>query len=99
MESPLIFYPKRAWEHTRAAARWLRFFFQLQRMAKRIEADPNKLAYSDLALTKTEGEDEQALEILQVHGETANELQRANIDLGTEAPSEAAPEKQVAAAE
>ena len=101
IENPLIFYPKRAWEHTRSTFRWLRFFLQLRAMAKRVEADPNKLAYTDLALTKTEGEDEQALEILQVHGETANELQRANIDLGNEAPAEAekTPERQVAAAE
>ena len=106
IENPLIFYPKRAWEHARTTARWLRFFWQLRGMAKRIEADPAKRDYSDIALTKTEGEEEQALEILQVHGETANTLQRANLDLKGEGAAEQAPEpkpdakpQQIAAAE
>jgi hypothetical protein len=100
LESPLTFYPKRAWEHLRTTGRWLKFFWQLRAMAKRIEADPDKRAYTDLALTKTEGEEEQALEILQVHGETANSLQRANIALkGSEQAAEAAKPGKVAAAE
>ena len=98
LESPLTFYPKRAWEHLRTTGKWLKFALQLRAMAKRIEADPAKRDYTDLAMTPTVGEDEQALEILQVHGETANSLQRAGLDLGTEAQPKPT-EREIAAAE
>ena len=95
MESPLVFYPKRAWNFAATSWKWIRFFLQLNAIAKRIEADPAKRDYMDLALTPTnEEESVDALDLLKVHGETANELQRANINLHHE---DEAPKQTVAA--
>ena len=88
LESPWTFYPKRMVEHAVSIRRWLTFFLQLRAMAKKIEADPGKLSYTDVALTPLDADDSSDLEILKVHADAANELQRANIKVTEDQPLE-----------
>jgi hypothetical protein len=89
IESPLVFYPRRAWEQGVTLARWLRFFLQLRSIANRIEADPAKRDYMDRALMPSTEEVQAESEMLKVHGESANALQRANIHLHHDEPEKA----------
>ncbi len=81
IENPFVFYPKRALEVASTLNRWRRFYKHLDAMAKRIEDDPAKLDYMDEAMSPVIEEDVNDLEMIQVHGETANQIQRAKIDL------------------
>ena len=87
IENPLVFYPKRAWEHSVTLSRWFRFYLQLSSIAKRIEADPAKREYMDKALTPTTEEELAELDMMKVHGESANTLQRANIHVAQSKPA------------
>ena len=100
IENPLIFYSRRAVEQVVAIYRWTGLYRMLKKIADRVDADPAKLEYKDLALTPTSEELEMDLEMMKVHGEAANTFQRANLDLhhDEDAPKEEAA-KQVAAAE
>ena len=98
LESPAVFYPRRAWELASGVGRWLWIYWRLRRMAKRIEADPNKRDYVDRALLPvSDAEEAGGSEMLKVHGQAANTLQRAHIKVG-ESP-EPAEERERAAAE
>jgi hypothetical protein len=66
-ENPLLFYPKRAWEFAAHHARWIKIFWKYQRRAKAIEADPDKLLYNDLAIEPVHEDEEESLEMMQVH--------------------------------
>ena len=101
LENPLIFYPRRAWQQATTLAKWFGLYWRLSKLAKRIEADPAKRDYVDLALTPRSEEEEVALDLLQVHGEAANALQRAKIKVAPPAsrPAGAASENAVIAAE
>jgi hypothetical protein len=77
----VLFYPKRLFEIAQAYTRWGIFYTRLWRMARRIEADPNKLSYMDQAMSPVIDEDVNNLEMMQVHGASANNIQRANIAL------------------
>jgi len=96
LESPLIFYPRRAWEIASTAWHWLQLYRKLDKMAERIEADPHKREYKDLALTPTtEEESVDTLDMFKVHGDSANKFQRANIHMHKD--EEVAPQQTVAA--
>jgi len=99
IESPLTFYPRRLAEHLVSITRWLRFALELRSMAKRIEADPRKLEYMDVALTPMSEEESSELDILKVHAEAANTFQRANLKRATDEPMEKAPARRVEAAQ
>ncbi len=86
IESPLTFYPRRIWEQVRNLFKWYRLYRGLKTLAVRIEADPAKRDYTDLALTPISEEEGEALELLTVHGEAANSLQRANIRVRGDEP-------------
>jgi len=49
-ESPLIFYPRRPVEQVVTGVRWLSLFRRYKRIRRKVEADPNPQAYSDIAL-------------------------------------------------
>ncbi len=99
LENPLIFYPKWWWRQAVTLSKWLRFYLQLRKIAERIEADPAKRDYMDVALTPTSEETEAELEMLRVHGEAANSLQRANLKPAPTDRTRDAAATQVAAAE
>jgi len=62
IESPLTFYPKRAWEFISSHARLAPLLWKCTRMRRRIKADPGAAAYRDKALMPppTEPDEEQA---------------------------------------
>jgi radical SAM superfamily enzyme YgiQ (UPF0313 family) len=59
IESPLIFYPRRAVEYVRMVALWGQLALRYRRIMKRVMADPNGAAYVDQALETAS--EEQAL--------------------------------------
>jgi radical SAM superfamily enzyme YgiQ (UPF0313 family) len=70
LESPWVFYPRRLWEIARTRYLWARLYRELNAVARKIERDPNKLAYTDTSLTLTNGsEEEEALEMMKVYGD------------------------------
>jgi len=50
IENPLIFYPRRAFEHARTIANWLGLYLKLSRILRKVLNDPNRASYTDLAL-------------------------------------------------
>jgi hypothetical protein len=50
LESPLIFYPRRAVEFVRSGVGWGKLAVRLRRLRKRIESDPAARSYTDEAL-------------------------------------------------
>jgi radical SAM superfamily enzyme YgiQ (UPF0313 family) len=99
IENPLLFYPRRVVEHAVSISRWLRFALELRAMAKRIEADPHKREYMDVALTPMTEEESNELDILKVHAESANTFQRANLKTGKTEAMEKIPAERVEAAQ
>ena len=65
-ESPLWFYPKRVLEVLTIGLKWGLLVWRFQRILKRVKADPNKSAYTDLALTPVIGQEDKELELMQV---------------------------------
>jgi hypothetical protein len=57
------FYPKYALEIVRKHATLIRHALFLQKLRKRIEADPDRFAYTDLALTPVTDEETDRLEM------------------------------------
>ena len=51
LESPLVFYPRYAWEVLSKQVRRRRLTRQYEAIRKRVEADPARASYRDLALT------------------------------------------------
>ena len=81
IESPLIFYPKRAADFLWKGAQWLRLMWIVRSIARRIEADPKKAEYMDAAMMPVvdDREAEGELEMIRTHAASANRLQRAHI--------------------
>ncbi|MET1415471.1 radical SAM protein [Roseibium sp. HPY-6] len=69
LEHPLIFYPKRAVEAAFVAFSWARLFLKFRPALKRVLADENRKAYTDLALTPTSDAEEEEMELIQVFKE------------------------------
>jgi len=84
IESPLIFYPRRAIEWVRTTGQWLALIVRYHRMLKRVLADPNRKAYRDEALRPSAGDVEHMPDFIQAH---ANRI-----------PADYKPRKRVAAA-
>ena len=76
LESRLVFYPRRAYEVLRAAWLWGKLGVELGLIARRIERDPDKLAYSDRAMSPvTEAEKQD--EIMDAYGDRVKRPGRA----------------------
>ena len=58
IQSPLVFYPWHWFKMARGAFAYLSTFVRLRLIVRRIEADPNRFAYRDAALTLSGGEDD-----------------------------------------
>ena len=50
IENPVVFYPRYLWQLARSHYQFLSLAWKLHRIRKRIKADPERMAYSDLAL-------------------------------------------------
>jgi len=75
LESPLVFYPRRAWETAATYLPFLVYYLRLTMMRKRIKRDPAARAYTDLALSPV---DEHADEHLEMYAHT--DAARAAVD-------------------
>ena len=51
IESPVAFYPRILWKGLMKSAKLASLAWQFRRVRKRVEKDPNKFAYTDMALT------------------------------------------------
>ncbi len=58
LEHPLIFYPRRAWEVFSSSVQWGLLAWQFYRIRKQVALDPQKHAYTDLALSEVWDDDE-----------------------------------------
>jgi radical SAM superfamily enzyme YgiQ (UPF0313 family) len=67
IESPLIFFPKRAWEVLRTQYGWFRLLWKYKKIRDKVKADPEEKNYTDLALTPTSEEEELKTELMQTH--------------------------------
>ena len=65
-EHPLWFYPKRVIQVLKAGLQWGMLVWKFQSILKRVKADPNKEAYTDLALTPVLEQDDGDLGLMQV---------------------------------
>jgi radical SAM superfamily enzyme YgiQ (UPF0313 family) len=63
--NPLIFYPRRLWEIVTTYVPFLMYRVRLNKLRRRIERDPQRMAYTDLALTPVSeaGVDEHRLDL------------------------------------
>jgi radical SAM superfamily enzyme YgiQ (UPF0313 family) len=63
IENPVIFYPRYLWEIITKTARLLALKRRYERISSRVEADPNRHAYTDIALTPATDDDFDELEM------------------------------------
>ena len=66
IENPLLFYPRYGLEVVYKHAVVLALWWRMNRVRKSIKADPNRRAYTDLALTPVPDEELDTLEMFQV---------------------------------
>ena len=62
LESPLVFYPRRALEVLRSAFLWGRLYLDLRYLAWRIDRDPERRRYSDRSLEAGAEEEQELME-------------------------------------
>ena len=68
-ENPFIFYPRRLWEFLTKPLQWSLLAWKLNRIRRRVENDPNKLHYTDLALTPNTENSDQDLDLMNTYAE------------------------------
>ncbi len=72
LESPLVFYPRRAWEIASTYGALAIYAWQLWRLVQKTKRDPANQTYTDLALTPVDEAEEERLEMFD-HTEFAKE--------------------------
>jgi hypothetical protein len=65
IESPLVFYPRRAAEQAATVARWLSLYARYRRIMKRVAADPATANHTDEALRVTDRKADEQAEFVQ----------------------------------
>lgn len=75
VEPTWLFYPRLAWEFVAKHAHLAREYWRIDRIYRRVVADPNGLAYTDQAMTAVADEDLEALEMF-----TQNKAARDAVD-------------------
>jgi hypothetical protein len=66
LENPLLFYPRRVVESLMSGMRWALLFWKFRPAWKRVKADKNAKAYTDLALAASSDEELNEMDIIQV---------------------------------
>jgi pyruvate-formate lyase-activating enzyme len=66
LENPIVFYPRRALSALVSIARWARLFLKFRPAWKGVINDRNAAAYTDLALSPANAEEEAGMDIIQV---------------------------------
>jgi radical SAM superfamily enzyme YgiQ (UPF0313 family) len=85
IESPLLFYPRYAWETASKAARFAALWLRYRWIRRRVEADPAGRAYQDLALTPV-SEDDDALEIFHATASARQAVAKARLQKAQQRP-------------
>jgi hypothetical protein len=75
IESPFVFYPRYAAGIARKAVVLAKRWYDLKRIVRKIEADPNAKSYRDEAMTPVAEEDSEHMELY-----TQNEAARAAVE-------------------
>ena len=70
LESPLVFYPRRLWEIVSTQLAFGLYALRLARLVRKVNRDPARHAYTDLALTPVEAAEDEHLEMFE-HTEAA----------------------------
>ena len=68
-ENPLIFYPRRLWEFLTKPIQWGILAWKINQIRRRVENDPNKLKYTDLALTPSSENVDQNLDLMNTYAD------------------------------
>ncbi len=66
-ENPIWFYPKRIYDVLHTGLKWGMLVWKFQRILKQVKADPQKHAYTDLAITPVLEQDDEELGLLQMY--------------------------------
>ncbi|MBH0183844.1 MAG: hypothetical protein HP477_00055 [Nitrospira sp.] len=67
LESPLIFYPRRAWEIASLSVRWPLLVWKFFRILRRVQAQPHQPGEVDLAMVPVEEQKDEELTLLRVY--------------------------------
>ncbi|MEL7526700.1 MAG: hypothetical protein AAFN16_13065, partial [Pseudomonadota bacterium] len=70
IENPLLFYPRRFAEQLISIASWGWLYLKFSSIHRRVLKDPDRLAYSDLALTPVSDAEENELDLIKVFEES-----------------------------
>jgi hypothetical protein len=79
IESPLLFYPRYAWEAASKLARFATLWLRYRWIRRRVEADPAGQAYRDLALTPVCEDEVDALEIFHASASARQAVAKAKL--------------------
>jgi hypothetical protein len=66
LENPIVFYPRRLVETLISGTRWALLFLKFSPALKRVKADKNAKAYTDLALSPASEAEQNDMDIIQV---------------------------------
>jgi radical SAM superfamily enzyme YgiQ (UPF0313 family) len=77
MENPIVFYPKRLGQIARTYGRAGLYALWLERVRRRCEADPNKMQYTDLAITAVTDETSESLEMYELNDSARAAVEQA----------------------
>ncbi|MBN9018203.1 MAG: radical SAM protein [Rhizobiales bacterium] len=78
VESPLLFYPREAWNLVAKTTKLVFLLWRLERQRRAIEADPNRKSYTDAALTPVSEGDEETLELFTQNDAAKHAVQHAH---------------------
>jgi hypothetical protein len=68
-ESFFVFYPRRLWEFLTKPLQWCLLGWKLNGIRRRVEKDPNKLQYTDLALTPNTEDSDRTLDLMNTYAD------------------------------
>jgi hypothetical protein len=66
LENPIVFYPRRVLESLAVGVRWGLLFLKFRPAWKRVSADKDAKAYSDVALSPSSDEEQNEMDLIQV---------------------------------
>lgn len=69
IEGWYTYYPKRIKDFVLTSFHWVRIFWKLNRLRRRVEADPHKRDYMDVSLTPVAEEENPELKLFSTYGE------------------------------
>ena len=81
IESVLTFYPRFAWEFISKSFRFLSLYWKYYRIERRVEKDPAKREYMDLAIKPVQVEELDELEIFNVDESAKRAAEKARLQV------------------